>query len=238
MKARFENVVIVGAGLIGGSFGLALKKAGFRGTITAVSSPAAVAEALRVGAADQAAPLEQAAARADLILLARPILGILQTLPLLDACVQPHCLVTDAGSTKARIVEQARRSLRRAQFLGGHPMAGKETRGAAAAEADLFTGRTWILTPAAPEELETPAAREFVALIEAIGARPLVLTPEEHDRVVAFTSHLPQLLSSGLAATLAAHLTDDEHLRASGPGLLDMTRLAGSPFDIWRDILA
>lgn len=236
--AGYQTVAIVGAGLIGASFGLALKRAGFRGRIVGVSSPAALEEALRVGAVDEGASLEDAASQADLVFLARPILAILDTLPLLEAFVQPHCLVTDAGSTKAQIVERARRTLRKAQFLGGHPMAGKEKRGAAAAEPDLFAGRTWILTPVDPAELETPPAQQLLAWIRAVGSRPLILSPEEHDRVVALTSHLPQLLSSALAATLEARLDRPEHLLACGPGLLDMTRLAASPFEVWRDILA
>lgn len=236
--ARFQTVSIVGVGLIGASFGLALKRAGFRGRILGVSSPAALEDALRLGAVDRAASLEEAASQADLVFLARPILAILETLPRLDAFVRSHCLVTDAGSTKARIVQQARSTLRGAQFLGGHPMAGKETRGAAEAEAGLFVGRTWILTPVEPAELETPPAQELLAWIRAIGSRPLILSPEEHDRVVALTSHLPQLLSTALAATLARRLTRPEDLGACGPGLLDMTRLAASPFEIWNDILA
>jgi len=234
----FHTVAIVGVGLIGASFGLALRKAGFRGRILGVSSAAALADARRVGAVDDAADLEEAAAQADLIFLARPILGILESLRRLDGRVRPHCLVTDAGSTKARIVQEARCALRGGQFLGGHPMAGKEKRGAGAAEADLFAGRVWILTPAAPAELETPGARELIRWIRAVGSHLLVLSPEEHDRVVALTSHLPQLLSTALAFTLAQRLDRSDYLRASGPGLLDMTRLAASPFEIWRDILA
>ena len=236
--SSFETVAIVGVGLIGASFGLALKKAGFRGRILGVSSPPALADALRVGAVDEAATLEEAAAQADLVFLARPIFGILEALPRLDGRVRPHCLITDAGSTKARIVQEARRSLRCARFLGGHPMAGKEKRGAGEAQADLFAGRVWILTPEDPSELEAPAAQELIRWIRAVGSEVVVLSPEEHDRVVAFTSHLPQLLSTALAFTLAQRLDKEEHLRASGPGLLDMTRLAGSPFEIWRDILA
>jgi prephenate dehydrogenase len=236
--APFQTVAVVGVGLIGASFGLALKKAGFRGRILGVSSAPALEDALRRGAIDEAAPLQQAASQADLILLAQPIHRILQTLESLDAWLRPGALVTDAGSTKAHIVAQGRRSLRRAQFLGGHPLAGKEKRGAAEADADLFAGRTWVLTPEDPAELETPPARELLGWLRALGARPLLLSAAEHDRVVAFTSHLPQLLSTGLAAVLAEQLDRDEHLRASGPGLLDMTRLAASPFEIWRDILA
>jgi prephenate dehydrogenase len=131
-------------------------------------------------------------------------------------------------------VDIARQAIGRGQFLGGHPMAGKETRGAAAADADLFRGRPWVLTPDEPAELETPAAREFRGWLERIGARLVVLDADEHDRVVARTSHLPQLASTALAALL----DETPHTRVSGSGLADMTRLALSSYDLWRDILA
>jgi prephenate dehydrogenase len=233
----FDTVAIVGVGLIGGSFGLALREAGFKGRIIGVSSAAALREALARGAIDEGLPLAEAAARADLIYLSQPIHRILDTLAQLDDWLRPGALVTDAGSTKARIVEQARRSIRRGQFLGGHPMAGKETRGAAEAEADLFAGRTYALTPADPAEVETPAAREFLGWLRAIGAVPVVLDPDEHDRIVAYTSHLPQLLSTALAALLAQRLAAPEDLGIAGPGLADMTRLAASPYEVWGDIL-
>jgi prephenate dehydrogenase len=233
-----ETVAIVGTGLIGASFGLALREAGFEGRIVGVSSAPAAKDALERGAIDEALPLVQAVARADLVFLSQTIGRILETLRVIGPCLRPDALVTDAGSTKARIVEQARRSIRGAQFLGGHPMAGKEKRGASEAEAGLFAGRTWILTPSAAADLETPAAREYVSWIRKTGAVPLVLAPEEHDRVVALTSHLPQLLSTALASTLAARLGAPEHLRAAGPGLVDMTRLASSSYELWGDILA
>lgn len=233
----FDTVAIVGVGLIGGSFGLALKKAGFGGRILGVSSAPALTAALARGAIDEGAPLQEAVPRADLVYLAQPIHRIIQTLERLDELLRPGALVTDAGSTKARIVEQGRRAICRGQFLGGHPMAGKEKRGAAEADATLFRGRTYVLTPKEPSELETPAAREFLGWLRAIGAVPVCLPPEEHDRVVAHTSHLPQLLSTALAATLAERLAASEHLQAVGPGLMDMTRLASSPFEIWGDII-
>jgi prephenate dehydrogenase len=113
-------------------------------------------------------------------------------------------------------------------------MAGKETRGAAAADAGLFHGRTWVLTPDEPGELKTPAARQFRVWLERIGARLVVLDCDQHDRVVAWTSHLPQLASTALAAVVG----EAGHLEVSGSGLADMTRLAGSSYDLWRDILA
>jgi prephenate dehydrogenase len=233
-----DTVAIVGVGLIGGSFGLALRQAGFRGTILGVSSEASVRAGLERGAIDRGATLEQAARSAGLIYLAQPIGRILDTLHHLDPLVRPEALVTDAGSTKHAIVTAARKLVRRCQFLGGHPLAGKEKRGAAEAEADLFRGRTYVLTPAAPEELRTPAARVFVEWLDRIGAKTVVLGAAEHDRLVAFTSHLPQLASTALAATVAENLTAPEDLQVAGPGLIDSTRLALSAYDLWRDILA
>lgn len=233
-----DTVAIVGVGLIGGSFGLALRKAGFGGTILGVSSEASVRAGLERGAIDRGATLEQAARAADLIYLAQPIGRILDTLHYLDPLVRPDALITDAGSTKHAIVTEARKLVRRCQFLGGHPLAGKEKRGAAEAEADLFRGRTYVLTPASPEELEKPAARGFVEWLGRIGAKPVMLGAAEHDRLVSFTSHLPQLASTALAATVGDHLTAAEDLQVAGPGLIDSTRLAMSAFELWRDILA
>jgi len=232
-----KTVAIVGVGLIGGSFALALRKAGFAGRILGVSSAPAIAAALERGVIDEPASLEQAAAQADLIYLAQPIRRILETLTQLDAWLRPEALVTDAGSTKAQIVETARRHIRKAQFLGGHPMAGKEKRGVEIADADLFAGRTYVLTPDGPRDLETPAAEQFLDWIRRIGGVPVVLEPAEHDKVVSLTSHLPQLASTALAATLARRLSAERHRAVAGPGLIDMTRLAMSPHDIWRDIL-
>jgi prephenate dehydrogenase len=187
---------------------------------------------------DDALPLDEAAAVSDLIYLSQPISGILDTIAKLDPNVKPGALITDAGSTKARIVEQARKHIRRANFLGGHPMAGKETRGAGAAEAALFRGRTYVLTPVEPWSSESSQAQEFGRWIGRIGARPLFLSPEEHDRVVAFVSHLPQLASTALAAMLGGRKDLPGLEQAAGPGLIDSTRLALSSFDLWGDILA
>ena len=232
-----KNVAIVGVGLIGASFGLALRKAGFSGPIVGVSSGRAIAEATAAGAIDCGAPLAEAVGNADLVFLSQTIGRIQDTLRHLDPLVRPGALVTDAGSTKCDIVDTARQRLARCQFLGGHPMAGKEKRGAGAADCDLFRGRTWVLTPDEPAELETEAARHFRSWLDRIGARTFVLDADEHDRVVAFTSHLPQLASTALAATIAERL-DATRLQVAGAGLEDMTRLALSSYDLWRDILA
>ena len=233
-----KNVAIVGTGLIGASFGLALRKAGFAGTILGVSSERALADALAAGAIDRGAPLAEAAAEADLVFLSQAIGRILDTIRRLDPLLRPGALVTDAGSTKTKIVDLARQFITRGQFLGGHPMAGKEKRGAGQADANLFQGRTWVLTPDEPADLETPAAREFRDWLGRIGAGIVVLDSEEHDRVVALTSHLAQLASTALAATVSDCVTEKRHLRVAGPGLADMTRLALSSYELWRDILA
>ena len=233
-----KSVAIVGVGLIGGSFGLALKKAGFTGSVLGVSSEGAVRAALERGAIDRGVTLEEAARQADLLYLAQPIGRIVDTLHHLDPLVRPDALVTDAGSTKHVIVTEARKLVRRCQFLGGHPLAGKEKRGVAEADPDLFQGRTYVLTPSSPEDLNTPAARTFAGWIGKIGARTVVLGASEHDRLVSFTSHLPQLASTALAATVAQNLAAPEDLQVAGPGLIDSTRLALSAYELWRDILA
>ena len=233
-----KTVVIVGVGLIGGSFALALRKAGFGGRIIGVSSPKTVEAARKRGAIDEAASLEKAVPSADLVYLAQPISRIVSTIEDIEPLLREGALVTDAGSTKAEIVAQAGRFIRKAQFLGGHPMAGKEKRGVEEADPDLFAGRTYVLTPEGPRDLETPAAADFVEWIRRIGGVPVVLDPAEHDRVVSLTSHLPQLASTALGATLARRLDIEKYGRIAGPGLMDTTRLAMSSHEIWRDILA
>ncbi len=235
-----ETVAIFGVGLIGGSFALALRAAGFTGRILGVSSERTIERALELGAIDEGCRMDEACASADLIFLAQPIGTILETLPKLNPHVRPAALVTDAGSTKAAIVEAAGRQITRCQFLGGHPLAGKESRGVGAAAAGLFKGRTWALTPRAAEDMETAAVREFLHWAGRIGAVPVTLDATFHDRVLAFTSHLPQLASTALAATLGAALAPEDAIdgRLFGPALLDATRLALSPFEIWKDIVA
>jgi len=230
-----KTVAIFGVGLIGGSFALALRKAGFQGSILGVSSPETIQRALQLGVIDKGATLEEAGGSADLIYLAQPICRIISLLPELNHCVKPNALITDAGSTKSTIVEQARDVVHRCQFLGGHPMAGKESRGVEAADANLFRGRRYILTPQSQVEMQAPRVQEFLAWLERLGAETVILTPQEHDRAVAYTSHLPQLSSTGLAALLHGHASA---LKVSGPALLDMTRLALSPFETWGDIFA
>jgi len=234
-----ETVAIVGVGLIGGSFALALRQAGFSGRIVGVSSPGTLAEATRLGVVEKGITLEEAVRTADLLYLAQPILQILRTIDLIAELKQrPQCLVTDAGSTKEAIVARAGEKLRAGQFLGGHPMAGKELRGVASADGGLFRDRTYVLTPATAEDLEIENIQEFVSWVEKIGAIPVTMAASEHDVTVAFTSHLPQLISTALGCTLGNVLSGQQHITVSGSGLSDTIRLALSDYEIWRDILA
>ncbi len=219
-----KTVSIVGVGLIGGSFALALRKAGFTGRIVGVSGRFVTEVALKRGVIDEALPLAEAAPASDFIYLAQSIERILTTIDVIDLHARPGALITDAGSTKRTIVERASSRITRARFTGGHPMAGKEARGVEHAEADLFRGRPYVLTSRAPE---------LESWIERIGARLVILDPEEHDRLVAVTSHLPQLISTALASVIGA---EPEAAQVAGPAAMDLTRLALSPYEIWRDI--
>ncbi len=229
-----RTISIVGVGLIGASFALAVRKAGFGGAILGVSSSNSIESGIRTGAIDRGVSLEDAGATSDLIYLAQPIEVLLTTLERLGPLLKRDCLVTDAGSTKTEIVARAHRHLPPNLFLGGHPMAGKEQRGAEAADPDLFRGRPYILTGA--RELTNVNVAAFREYLTAMGARIVEMTPEEHDRTVALTSHLPQLLSTALAATLAQD-GSPELTSVFGPGLLDMTRLALSAPEIWLSVL-
>jgi prephenate dehydrogenase len=231
-----KKVAIVGVGLIGGSFALAIRRAGFSGEILGVSSSSTVLEALRLGVIDRGATLDEAAAEADLLYLAQPISEIVHTIEALAGRVSPLTLVTDAGSTKGEIVALGKKQLG-SSFLGGHPMAGKELRGVGAAEAGLFVDRTYFLCCASEGQLEHPVARELVEFVRRIGANPVFLEAAKHDRLVSLTSHLSQLSSTALAACIARAMDFQSAREGAGPGLIDMTRLAQSSYGLWADIL-
>ena len=229
-SSDWQTVSVVGVGLIGGSFALALRKAGFTGEIIGVSSPRTIAAALERKVIDRSLPLAEAAGQSDAIFLAQPIAQILETLDVIDQHVRPGTLITDAGSTKRQIVKRAAQQIRRGRFVGGHPMAGKEARGVEAADAELFRGRPWVLTGSsnADEQVLSNWIRKF-------GARLVTLDAMEHDRLVALVSHVPQLMSTALGLMIDE---SGEAAKVAGPAALDLTRLALSPYDIWRDILA
>lgn len=230
-----HTVSIVGVGLIGASFALAIRKAGFAGSILGVSSPASIEAGKICGAIDCGVTLAEAAARSDLLYLSQPIESILETIPQLVGTLGEKCLVTDAGSTKLMICRTAARHLPAHQFLGGHPMAGREKRGAQSASADIFENRPYVLTPTVGGA--HPNDSEFRDFLRSIGARVVEMSAEEHDQTVAFTSHLPQLLSTTLSSTLASEASP-HILDVFGPGLIDMTRLALSTPEVWMSVLS
>ena len=233
-----KSVAIVGTGLIGTSIALALRESGFAGELIGVDRSAEErAAAMATGAFTSVAAEESAAREADVIVLAVPVLAILDWMERLAPVLGEGQLVTDVGSTKREIVALARRlyiGTSKARFLPGHPMAGKESGGAALAEAGLFRGAAWLVTPLAePGELE----REWIALVERFGARVMELDAERHDEVCAWVSHLPQMLSTALAALLEDTLGEDPAVQAiGGRALKETTRLGASPYSMWRDV--
>jgi prephenate dehydrogenase len=235
MSARsIDTVAIVGLGLIGGSFGLALRKAGFDGEILGLCAPPYVEKALEIGAIScRSDNLQEVAEKADLIYLAHKVDSIIDLLEALGPIARPGCLITDSGSTKAAITAKAAESVKFAEFVGGHPMAGKEKRGIENADADLFRGRPYVLMNS---PCTLPVFNEFKYWLTRVGAHVVTMSATEHDCAVAFTSHLPQLLSTTLACTLENN-HQEAFTKVFGPGLLDMTRLALSASDLWMSIL-
>lgn len=232
----FPRTAIIGIGLIGGSFALAAKRAGLVGEVIGVArSETTRSVALQRGAADRVTSDPAEAVReADLVYLATPISVILSLLPQLGPHLSPGTLVTDAGSTKVEIVAAARALPADVGFLGGHPMAGSEQSGIAAARADLFEGSTYLLTPTSdtPEE----AVLRLAEVARGIGARPVIVDPETHDRLVALTSHLPHLLAWSLCQA-AAETDGAERLASFAAGAWrDTTRIADSLEETWADI--
>ncbi len=239
METDFHRVAIVGLGLIGGSWGLALKKRGFRGRRLGCDRAEIAARAAAAGIIDEdAEDLRAAVHEADLVILATPVGVILELLPDLEAAVSPRALVTDVGSTKRLICQRAREVFGdQPCFLGGHPLAGKEKSGLANADAELFERARYVLTPLSPDHLSDPRVKAFCRLIESVGAQPFVTDAASHDRAVAYLSHLPQLVASGLASLALEQGSEDFlPLELAASGFRDATRLADSPYSLWRDI--
>jgi len=234
----FGKVVIVGVGLIGGSFALGLKAAAAAEHIVGLGrSPQALARALELGLIDEACDSpEQALRGADLVLIAAPVA---QTGPILQSLLpwlEPHTVVTDAGSTKSDVVAAARAVLQQriGQFVPGHPIAGRESNGPDAAIADLYRGKKAVLTPL-PENAQ--ASVDAVARAWTLcGAIIHVLTPGEHDKVFAAVSHLPHLLAYALVDEVANKPHADLLFQYAASGFRDFTRIAGSSPEMWRDI--
>jgi len=226
-------VAIVGLGLVGGSLARALTAAGYR--VIGHDRPPVLRQALSaraIAVAARSVPL--AVADADIVVLAASPRTNRRLLPQVARAARPGATLTDVGSVKRGICGDARRR-GLARFVGGHPMAGREKSGFAASKPDLFDGRRWILTPDAGT---APASlRAMRGLVRATGARPVVMSPVEHDRVVAFLSHAPQVVAWALFGAAQSDRAAKRHLDVAGPAFRDMTRLARSPKPLWREIL-
>jgi len=240
-----ERIAILGTGLLGTSAGLALRAAGFRGTITGWNRGAEGGlAALKLGAIDSIAPEAlQAARESQVVLLAVPIYATLDWMEKLAGVLGPEHLVTDVGSTKAQITAAAGRlynTPERAAFLPGHPMAGKERGGAALGDAELFRGAVWLFTDDPSWQRSPHSAalvkgwREWVA---AMGSKTIDLDAARHDELVGWVSHLPQFVATALSALLEEEVGDAPELKdVGGRALREMTRLGASPYSMWRDI--
>jgi prephenate dehydrogenase len=227
------RIAIVGVGLMGGSIGLAVKQAN-AGHVTGIGrSPEKLELAQRLGAIDDwQTDLSAGIADADLIILCTTIGAIVDQIPHVLKAAPPHAVVTDIGSTKAAIVAAAGRDPR---FAGGHPMCGSERTGVEASTPTLYQGATWAITPS-PDTTDS-AMQALLALIGVAGAVPLVLEPETHDAMVAITSHVPHVLASALMRAAGdARAALPSLARMSAGSFADMTRVAASPPEIWRDV--
>ena len=233
----FSRVAILGTGLIGGSFGLALHKRFPDISIVGFDREETLHTALARGAVlETANDLAAAVRSADLVYVALPIGATIEALPAIAGAAKEGALVTDAGSTKAVICRAAKTFFAGgARFLGGHPMAGRETSGIARADAGLFSGARYALVGS--EDDPDPRVRGFASLVRTLGAEPVWCDAGIHDWAVGIVSHLPQLLAVALARVVQDE-TDETGLplSLSGPGLQDMLRLAGSPYGLWRDV--
>jgi prephenate dehydrogenase len=232
------QVTIVGLGLMGGSLAGALKAKGACQEVIGVARRAeTTALAVERGLVDRASTgLAPAVAEADAVVLATPVRAIIELLPQVGQLVKPGCLVMDLGSTKSAIVEAMSALPEHVQPVGGHPMCGKETSGLAAAEPNLYQGRVFVLTPL--DRTDTGALDLARELVEVIGARPLVMGAERHDRLVAAVSHLPYLMACGLVRTAEELAREEEDLwQLAASGFRDSSRLAASGEDMMLDIL-
>lgn len=230
----FQKIAIVGLGLIGGSISLAAKQTWPAGLVIAVDRKDVLEQAMVRHAIDVAADELYVISEAELVILAAPVLQNVELIARIEDAIPGEAIVTDVGSTKRAIVTAARALPSRFTFVGGHPLGGAARGGFEFARADLFTGRPWIFTP--ETDSAGAALEKLFAFATALGARPQTMSPDEHDRVLAFLSHLPQLAASALMDVVGNGA--GEALPLAGRGLVDTTRLASSPADIWRDIVA
>jgi prephenate dehydrogenase len=232
----FTSIAIAGLGLIGGSIALAVRERWPQSRVFGIDSESVLAHAMGAGAIERGFENITALPEASLIILAAPVNQNIELLRDMKAVESGFSrTITDVGGTKRTIVNVARALPAGLTFVGGHPLAGGERGGFAFARSDLFAGRPWIFTP---DDRTSPEAVDRLSrFVLGLGAKPSLLSPEEHDRVMAFVSHLPQLAASALMDAVGNAVHPDG-LRMAGRGLVDSTRLASSPADVWRDICA
>ncbi len=236
-----RQITIIGTGLIGGSFALALRRKRFAGRIVGCDRESALKKAKMCGAIDTGLIEPADAVRgSQLVVLATPVLAIVDLIARLGPGLPSTTLLTDVGSTKTAVVEQALQVFGKnagQRFLPGHPMAGKEQSGVEFADAELFRNAVWFFTPLPAQNLNAGLFAEFVGWIDQIGARVAMLPAEDHDLLCAWISHLPQMISTALAAELVEEFGEEAPLLpAGGRALREMTRIAASPYSMWRDI--
>jgi prephenate dehydrogenase len=236
---KFEKLALIGCGLMGGSFALALKQAQLVTHVTGYSaSDATRQKALALGVVDSIAEsAAQAVQGADLVLVAVPVSATHLTFAALAPALSPNALLMDVGSTKTDVVAAARATLgeRLPCFVPAHPIAGKEVSGVEHADADLYQNRQLILTPLPSNGLRKIAQAHDVW--EAIGSQVITLTPEQHDATFAAVSHLPHLVAFALINAIAQQPKGADYLSMAGPGFRDFSRIAASDPAVWRDIL-
>jgi prephenate dehydrogenase len=236
-----RQITIIGTGLIGGSLGLALRRKKFPGRIVGCDREGTLEKARQCGAIDGGSPnYGDAVAGSQVVVLATPVLAIIDLMERVGPVLPPRALLTDVGSTKAAVVDRALKVFGKnagKRFLAGHPMAGKELSGVEYADAELFHNAVWFLTPLPGQSLNEGLFAEFAGWIDQIGARIAMLPAAEHDRLCAWISHLPQMISTALAAALVEEFgAEAPLLAAGGRALQDMTRISASPYSMWRDV--
>jgi prephenate dehydrogenase len=228
----FRSIAIVGVGLIGGSIALGVRDRWPSMRVYGVDRPAVLAHAIGSGALDRGVASVGELPAVDLVILAAPVRQNARLLTELPERLRDGAVVTDVGGTKRDILKAARAQGAPARFVGGHPVGGAEQGGFGFARPDLFKGRPWILTPHTDD---ADAVERLSRLAAGLGARPMTMEADEHDRVMAFVSHLPQLAVSALMDVVGAAV-QSEGLRVAGRGLVDSTRLASSPAAVWKDV--
>ena len=236
-----RQITIVGTGLIGGSIALGLRRQGFQGRIVGCDRASVLERARNHGAIDSGeTDVVHAVRGSQVVLLAAPVGAIIDLIEVLGPGLSRQTLLTDVGSTKMQIVERARMVFGRMagkRYLAGHPMAGKEQGGVEFADAELFRDAPWLVTPLPGQNIDEGLCGEFLGWIEKLGAKIATLAPDKHDLLCAWVSHLPQMVSTALAAALVEEFgMNAPVIPAGGRALREMTRISSSPYSMWRDI--